>query len=158
MRASLASIPRQVAWTVAKAAERIEAADAEKGVDAARRAVRLDPGNFDAQLALARGLIRTRRRGGRPAGRTAAPSDLRPGDPDAREAMADALWLAERESAAFDELRRLAAELSGPDRERVLAKARSLYRERAGWLGRRAGCVASGSSTFALRRGWLRVR
>ncbi|MEP7041028.1 MAG: tetratricopeptide repeat protein, partial [Chloroflexota bacterium] len=34
--------PRQVAWTVAEAAERIEAADAAKGVDAARRAVRLD--------------------------------------------------------------------------------------------------------------------
>ena len=49
--------PRQVAWTVAEAAERIEAAEAGKGVEAARRAVRLDPGNFDAQLALARGLI-----------------------------------------------------------------------------------------------------
>jgi hypothetical protein len=41
-----------VAWTVAEATERIEAAEAEKGVEAARRAVRLDPANFDAQLAL----------------------------------------------------------------------------------------------------------
>jgi tetratricopeptide (TPR) repeat protein len=146
--------PRQVAWTVAEAAERIEAADPEKGVEAARRAVRLDPGNFDAQLALARGLIRT----GDPAALPAATraSDLRPGDASAREAAADALWLAGREPAAFDELTRLALELTGRDRERVLAKARSLYRQRAGWLGR---WLASSPSVFAfaLRRGWLRV-
>jgi tetratricopeptide (TPR) repeat protein len=146
--------PRQVAWTVAEAAERIEAADPEKGVEAARRAVRLDPGNFDAQLALARGLIRT----GDPAALPAATraSDLRPGDASAREAAADALWLAGREPAAFDELTRLALELTGRDRERVLAKARSLYRQRAGWLGR---SLASSPSVFAfaLRRGWLRV-
>ena len=146
--------PRQVAWTVAEAAERIEAADPEKGVEAARRAVRLDPGNFDAQLALARGLIRT----GDPAALPAATraSDLRPGDAGAREAVADALWLAGREAAAFDELTRLALELTGGDRVRILAKARPLYRQRAGWLGRRLASAPS-LFAFALRRGWLRV-
>lgn len=146
--------PRQVAWTVAEAAERIEAAEAEKGVEAARRAVRLDPGSFDAQLALARGLVRT----GDPAALPAATraSSLRPGDVEAREAMGDALWLAAREAAAFDQFVGLAAELSRSDRARVLAKARSLYRQRAGWLGR---WLASSPSVFAfaLRRGWLRV-
>jgi len=148
--------PRQVAWTVAEAAERIEAADAGKGVEAARRAVRLDPSSFDAQLALARGLIHL---GDAAAALPAATraSELRPGDAAAREALADALWLAGREPAAFDEFGALAAELSGHDRERVLAKARSLYRQRAGWLGR---LVASSGWTFAiaLGRGWLRVR
>ncbi|MEO7869884.1 MAG: tetratricopeptide repeat protein, partial [Candidatus Limnocylindria bacterium] len=50
--------PRQVAWTVAEAAERLGASDPDGGVKAARQAVRLDPTNADAQLALARGLIR----------------------------------------------------------------------------------------------------
>lgn len=146
--------PRQVAWTVAEAAERIEAAEVGKGVEAARRAVRLDPGSFDAQLALVRGLVRT----GDPAALSAAmrASSLRPGDVEAREAMGDALWLAAREAAAFDQFVGLAAELSRRDRERVLAKARSLYQQRAGWLGR---WLASSPSVFAfaLRRGWLRV-
>ena len=147
--------PRQVAWTVAEAAERIEAADPEKGIEAARRAVRLDPGNFDAQLALARGLIRT----GDPAALSAATraSDLRPGDPGAHEARADALWLAAQEAAAFDEFSALADELSGRDRDRVLAKARALYRQRAGWFGRRLASVPS-LFAFALRRAWLRIR
>ena len=148
--------PGQVAWTLAEAAERIEAADAEKGVEAARRAVRLDPGSFDAQLALARGLIHL---GDAAAALPAATraSHLRPEDATAREALADALWLAGRESVAFDQFSALAAELSGRDRERVLAKARSLYRQRAGWLGR-LFASARGSFAFALRRGWLRVR
>jgi tetratricopeptide (TPR) repeat protein len=147
--------PAQVAWTVAEAAERIEAADAQKGVEAARRAVRLDAGNFEAQLALARGLIHL----GDVAALAAATraSALRPGDPSAREATADALWLASRESAAFDEFAGLASELTGRDRARVIAKARSLYRQRAGWLGR---LVAASPPVFdfALRRGWLGVR
>jgi tetratricopeptide (TPR) repeat protein len=147
--------PRQVAWTVGEAAERIEAADPEKGVDAARRAVRLDPRSFDAQLALARGLIRTGDRAALAAAMRA--SALRPGDPAAREATADALWLAERHPAAFDELRGLAGELSGSDRARVVAKARSLYQERAGWLGRRIASVQA-AFEFAFGRGWLRVR
>lgn len=148
--------PRQVAWTVAEAAERIEAAEAEKGVEAARRAVRLDPGSFDARLALARGLIHL---GDAAAALPAATraSDLRPGDAGAREALADALWLAAREPAAFDEFRALADELSGRDRERILAKAMSLYRQRAGWLGRLLA-LSTGVFAFALRRGWLRVR
>lgn len=146
--------PRQVAWTVAEAAERIEAADPEKGVEAARRAVRLDPGNFDAQLALARGLIRTGDPAALPAATRAA--SLRPGDADAREVLGDALWLAAHEAEAFDQFLGLAAELSGSDRKRVLAKARSLYRQRAGWLGRWVASLPS-VFAFALRRGWLRV-
>jgi tetratricopeptide (TPR) repeat protein len=148
--------PRQVAWTVAEAAERIEAAEAGKGVEAARRAVRLDPGNFDAQLALARGLIHL---GDVAAALPAAAraSDLRPEDATAREALADALWLSAREAAAFDEFRALANELAGRDRQRVLVKARSLYRQRAGWLGRFL-VSAPFIFAFALRRGWLRVR
>jgi len=148
--------PRQVAWTVAEAAERIEAADAGKGVEAARRAVRLDSSSFDAQLALARGLIHL---GDAAAALPAATraSELRPGDASAREALADALWLAGRQPGAFDEFRALAAELSGRDRERVLAKARSLYRQQAGWL-RRLVASSEWSFDFALQRGWLRVR
>ena len=118
--------------------------------------MRLDPANFAAQLALARGLIHL---GDAAAALPAATRafELLPGDAAAREALADALWLAGREPAAFDEFRVLADELAGDDRERVLAKARSLYRQRAGWLGR---LLASSdwSFAFALRRGWLRVR
>ncbi len=147
--------PAQVAWTVAEAAERIEASEAEKGVEAARRAVRLDPGSFEAQLALARGLIHT----GDPAALSAATraSDLRPGDASAREAMSDAQWLAGRRRAAFDGFGELARELSGSDQQRVQAKARSLYRERAGWLG---SLLASWEWLFgfALGRGWLWIR
>ncbi|MGZ6372235.1 MAG: tetratricopeptide repeat protein [Candidatus Limnocylindria bacterium] len=148
--------PGQVAWTVAEAAERIEAADAAKGVEAARRAVRLDPANFDAQLSLARGLIHV---GDAAAALPAASraSALRPGDPAAREATADALWLAGRPPAAFDEFVGLASELTGRDRDRIVAKARSLYRQRAGWLGRLVAASAA-VFAFALRRGWLRVR
>ncbi len=147
--------PRQVAWTVAEAAERIEAAETEKGVEAARRAVRLDPGNFDAQLALARGLIRL----GEPAGALQAArraAALRPGAIEGRETVADALWLADREAAAFDEFRALVVDLSGPDRERVLGKARTLYRHHAGWLGRLAA-AAPWLFAIGLRRGWMSV-
>jgi tetratricopeptide (TPR) repeat protein len=147
--------PRQVAWTVAEAAERIEGSDAAKGVEAARRAVRLEPGNFDAQLALARGLIHVGDAAGAlPAAKRAA--DLRPGDAAGREAMADALWLAAHESNAFHEFRALADELEGNDRQRVLAKARTLYRGQAGWLGRRIASLPT-LFAFALRRGWLSV-
>ena len=146
--------PRQVAWTVAEAAERIEAADPKKGIEAARRAVRLERGSFDAQLALARGLVRI----GDPAALPAAlrASELRPGDATAREVVGDALWLAGRQAAAFDEFTRLTNELSGRDRERVLAKARALYRERAGWVGRLIASIPV-IFAFALRRGWLRI-
>lgn len=147
--------PRQVAWTLAEAAERLDAADAFNAVEAARRAVRLEPGNFDAQLALARGLIRL----GDVTGAVQAAhraADLRPGDPAGRETMADALWLGEQDAAAFAEFRSLAASLLGPDRQRLLGKAANVYREHAGWLGRR---VADAPWAFALglRRGWIRV-
>jgi len=148
--------PRQVAWTVAEAAERIEAAETGKGVEAARRAVRLEPNNFDAQLALARGLIRLGdAHGALQAARRAG--DLRPGDAAAREATADALWLGEHDADAFEAFRALAAELSHPDRERLLGKARTLYRQHAGWFG---GLLASSPWLFAIamRRGWLTVR
>lgn len=147
--------PRQVAWTVAEAAERIEGADAAKGVEAARRAVRLEPQNYDAQLALARGLIRLGDAAGAlPAAKRA--SDLRPGDLAGRETLADALWLAGREADAFHEFRALAHQFSGDDVARVLAKARTLYRAQAGWPGR---FIASLPALFAVgfRRGWLSV-
>jgi tetratricopeptide (TPR) repeat protein len=148
--------PRQVAWTLAEAAERIEGPDAAKGVDAARRAVRLEPGNFDAQLALARGLIRL----GDVAGALRAAkrvSELRPADRPGRETLADALWLAGHEADAFGEFRALAHEYGGDDCTRVVAKARTLYRSQAGWLGR---LVAALPALFAIafRRGWLEVR
>lgn len=147
--------PRQVAWTVAEAAERIEGSDAAKGVDAARRAVRLDPRSFDAQLALARGLVHLGDvAGALPAAKRA--SDLRPADRAGRETLADALWLAGHEADAFHEFRALAHELSGDDCTRVVAKARTLYRARAGWLGR---LVTRLPALFAVafRRGWLAV-
>jgi len=148
--------PRQVAWTVAEAAERIEGSDAARGVEAARRAVRLEPLNYGAQLALARGLIRVGDAAGAlSAARRAA--ELGPGDAAGRETMADALWLAGREPEAFNEFRALADELQRDGRQRALTKARTLYRGQAGWFGRR---LASFPSLFAmaLRRGWLDVR
>jgi tetratricopeptide (TPR) repeat protein len=146
--------PRQVAWTVAEAAERIEGSDAAKGVDAARRAVRLDPRNFDAQLALARGQIRTGDATALSAAQRA--NDLRPADRAGRETLADALWLAGHEAHAFHEFRVLADELSGDDCTRVVAKARTLYRARASWLGR---LVTQLPALFAVgfRRGWLTI-
>ena len=148
--------PRQIAWTLAEAAERIDASEVEKGIEAARRAVRLDHANHAAQLALARGLIRI----GDPAGALPAAHravELRPQDPTARETLADALWLADRNVIAFDQFAALAEDLTGVERERVLGKARTIYRERTGWLGR---LVASSKGLFAfgLRRGWLSVR
>jgi len=147
--------PRQVAWTLAEAAERLEGADASGGVDAARRAVRLEPGNFDAQLALARGLIHLGDAASAlPAAKRA--TDLRPVDRAGRETLADALWLARREADAFHEFRVLAHELSGADCDRIMAKARTLYRGQAGWMGR---LIAALPAFFpvAFRRGWLSV-
>jgi tetratricopeptide (TPR) repeat protein len=148
--------PRQVAWTLAEAAERLEDADASGGVDAARRAVRLTPYNFEAQLALARGLVR---QGDAREALTAAVRavELRPGDPAARESLADALWLANRPPDAFQLFGELARELGGPGRARVVAKARTLYRERAGLPGRWLAAIPS-LFTFALQRGWVDIR
>lgn len=80
-----------------------------------------------------------------------------PGSLEAREALADAHWLADDDGAAFAEFRSLADELDGAERERVIGKARFLYRQHAGALGR---VLASIGPLFALAfgRGWLSVR
>ena len=68
----------------------------------------------EAQLALAQALTRTGdARGAFQAASLAA--ELLPGDPEAREALADAQWLAGQEAAAFEEFRALANDL---DRQR----------------------------------------
>ena len=134
--------PRQPDWTVAEARERIGAAQASMGVEAARRAVRLDPSNGRAQLALAQALARA--------------VDRLPGHAEAREALADALWLADRDGQAFDEFRALAGEVSGTDRDRVLGKARALYRQRAGYIGKAVAAIRP-LFDLAFDRGWLRV-
>lgn len=147
--------PHQADWTVAEAQERIGAAQPAMGVDAARRAVRLEPANGGAQLALAQALARTGdARGAFQAAHAAV--ELLPGDPAAREALADAQWLAEREAEAFAEFRALAGELEGRDRDRVVRKARTLYRQEAGWAGR---LLASIEPLFelAFTRSWLHV-
>ena len=147
--------PRQSEWTVAEAEERIGAAQAGMGVEAARRAVRLEPGNGRAQLALAQALARTGDARGAWQAATRA-VDLLPGDPDAREALADARWLAGEEASALDDFRALASERSGRDAERVVEKARTLYRSRAGAVGRLVAAVPP-LFRLALRSGWLRL-
>lgn len=147
--------PRQTTWTVAEAEERLGAAQAGLGVDAARRAVRLAPRNARAQLALSQALARTGDARGAFQAATLA-TELLPGDPTAREALADAHWLADQDAAAFDEFRALAAELAGPDRDRVLAKARLLWRQHAGWAGRLVGAIGPLFRT-AFTSGWLRI-
>jgi Flp pilus assembly protein TadD len=147
--------PRQQAWMLAEASERLEAADDAGAVEAARRAVRLDPGDAAAQLALARGLTRA----GDPAGALQAATiaaELRPGDAAAREVLADARWLAGDEAGAFGELRALALELPEPGRERAVAKARAIYATRARGLGRLLLAVPP-LFRMALERGWVRV-
>ena len=147
--------PRQADWTVAEARERIGAAQASMGVEAARRAVRLDPSNGPAQLALAQALART----GEARGALRAASravDLLPDDLAAVEALADALWLADRDAQAFEQFRALAIRVAGADRQRVLGKARALYRHRAGLIGRALAAIRP-LFELSFRRGWLRV-
>jgi Flp pilus assembly protein TadD len=147
--------PGEGTWTVAEARERIDAAQPGLGVEAARRAVRLDPTSGSAQLALAQALVRSGDgRGAVGAARRAA--ELLPGDRAAREALADASWLADDDAAAFAEFRTLADELDGPDRDRVRAKARSLYRQHAGLLGRLVAGIGP-AFDLAFGRGWLSV-
>ncbi|MGI8659208.1 MAG: tetratricopeptide repeat protein [Candidatus Limnocylindria bacterium] len=147
--------PRQARWTVAEAKERLGAAQPAMGVEAARRAVTLDPTNGQAQLALSQALVRTGdARGAFQAARQAAA--LLPDDPFAREALADAQWLADDAAAAFAAFRALSGELDGADAARVTAKARALYRQRAGWAGRLLA-AAGPVFRFALGRGWLRI-
>lgn len=147
--------PRETTWTVAEAEERLGAAQPRMGVEAARRAVRLAPRNGRAQLALSQALARTGDvRGALGAARAAM--ELLPGDATAREALADATWLADDDADAFAEFRTLATELQGADRDRVLRKARTLYRQHAGVGGRLLAAIGP-AFAFALGRGWLRV-
>jgi hypothetical protein len=83
-------------------------------------------------------------------------TELLPGDPAAREALADAHWLAGDDAAAFGEFRALAAELGGTAADRVMRKARILYRQHAGWIGRLMTAVPA-LFGLALRRGWIDV-
>ena len=147
--------PRQPDWTVAEARERIDADQPAMGVDAARRAVRLDPTDGRAQLALAQALTRS----GDPRGALQAAAravELLRADRASREALADALWLADRDADAFAEFQALATELSGAHRERVTAKARTLYRQNAGAAGRLLATIRP-AFEIAFRRGWLRI-
>lgn len=147
--------PRQTAWTVAEAEERLGADQPGMGVEAARRAVRLAPNNGRAQLALAQALARTGDARGAFQAATRA-TDLLPNDPEAREALADAHWLANEDAAAFSEYRALSAELGAPARERVLRKARMLYRQHAGPGGRLVAAIGP-LFRFAFERGWVSV-
>jgi len=145
--------PREATWTLAEARERLGAAQPAMGVEAARRAVQLDPRNGQAQLALAQALTRTGdARGAFQAASLAA--ELLPGDPEAREALADAQWLIGQEAAAFEEFRALANEVRGADRDRVVSKARTLYRRRAGFLGRLVSGIGP-LFELAFGNGWL---
>ncbi len=147
--------PRQSDWIVSEARERIGASQASMGADAARQAVRLDPANGRAQLALAQALARTGDARGalQAAGRA---MELLRGDAAAHEALADALWLADRDAEAFDEFRRVAEVVDGADLARVLEKSRTLYRQHAGFVG---GAAAAVPALFraAFRRGWLGI-
>ncbi|MEO8509958.1 MAG: tetratricopeptide repeat protein [Chloroflexota bacterium] len=147
--------PRQGEWTLAEAEQRLGAAQPGMSVDAAQRAVRLDPRSGHAQLTLSQALARTG--DGQGALRSAgAALRLLGGHPDAREALADARWLTSEDAAAFDDYRALASELHDEPRRRVTTKARTLYRQRAGWLGR--ALVAIGPLwDLAFRNGWLHV-
>jgi tetratricopeptide (TPR) repeat protein len=147
--------PRQGDWTVAEARQRLDAAQPEMSVDAARRAVRLDGDDFAAQLALARGLVRTGdARGALDAALRAA--RLHPGDPEAREALADARWLAGDARAALGAFAALAGDLPRNERGRVLRKALVLYRQRATGAGRILAALPP-FFAFALRHGWVQV-
>jgi tetratricopeptide (TPR) repeat protein len=147
--------PRQTAWTVAEAQERLGASQPAMGVEAAQRAVRIEPRNGSAQLALSQALARTGDASGAFQAAGAA-MRLLAGLPEAREALADARWLSNDDATAFDEFRSLANELTGANRDRVVTKARTLYRQHAGWPGR---LVAGLGPLFSLafRRGWLHV-
>lgn len=148
--------PAQSQWTLAEAQERLAGAQPGMGVEAANRAVRLEPRNGRAQLTLSQALARTGDARGALKAAVAA-MRLLGGSAEAREALADAEWLSDQDEAAFTEFRALSHELEGPDRDRVVSKARTLYRQRAGWSGR---LMASAAPLFSLafRLGWISVR
>jgi Flp pilus assembly protein TadD len=147
--------PRETTWTVAEAEERLGAAQPGVGVDAARRAVRLAPENGRAQLALAQALARTGDARGA-LGAAIRATELLPGDPSAREALADAHWLADHDREAWVEFATLARELDGPERDRIVEKARTLYRQHAGALGRLLAAIPP-AFRLAYVRGWLGI-
>jgi predicted Zn-dependent protease len=147
--------PRQTTWTLAEAQERLGAAQPAMGVEAARRAVRLEPRNGRAQLALSQALARTGdARGAFQA--AGAATRLLGGLAEAREALADARWLGNDDTVAFDEFRSLANELRGAQRDRIITKARTLYRQHAGLGGRLIAGIRPLFS-LAFRSGWISV-
>lgn len=147
--------PGQTTWTLAEAQERLGASQPAMGLEAARRAVRLEPRNGRAQLALSQALARTGdARGAFQA--AGAATRLLGGLPEAREALADARWLGNDDATAFDEFRSLADEMRGVDADRIIAKARTLYRQHAGWAGRLVAGIGP-LFAFAFRRGLVRV-
>ena len=75
---------------------------------------------------------------------------------EAREALADARWLGNDDAAAFDEFRTLANELGGAERDRIITKARTLYRQHAGLGGRLIAGIRP-LFAFAFRSGWISV-
>lgn len=147
--------PRQADWTLAEAQERLGAAQPGMGAEAARRAVRLDPRNGRAQLALSQALARTGDAAGALQAAGAA-TRLLGSLADAREALADAQWLSDRDAAAFADFRALARELDGNARRRVTHKARTLYRQHAGLFGRFLVAVPP-LFEVAFRSGWISV-
>ncbi len=147
--------PLETTWTVAEARERMGAAQPTMGVEAAQRAVKIDPDNGEAQLVLAQALVHT----GDVRGAFQAAARARvllPDSPAASEVLADAHWLADDGPTAFDEFRALADMLQGRDRSRVVAKARSLYRQRTGWFGRLVASIGPAFDIGFSRR-WLRI-
>ena len=147
--------PRQTDWTVAEARERLGASQPGMGTEAAQRALRLDPQNGAAQLALAQGLTRLGQAGpAHDAARRAVA--MLPGNAEAEETLADAQWLSGEVGAALDGYRQLASRLDGQGRDEVLRKARTLVRQRSSRLGQ---LLASLPWLFdiALRNGWLSV-
>lgn len=147
--------PRQTDWTVAEARERLGASQPGMGTEAAQRALRLDPQNGAAQLALAQGLTRLGQAGpAHDAARRAVA--MLPGNAQAEETLADAQWLSGEVGAALDGYRQLASRLDGQGRDEVLRKARTLVRQRSSRLGQ---LLASLPWLFdiALRNGWLSV-
>ena len=149
--------PRQTEWVAAEARERANAEQPETAILAARRALRLDPENAGAQLALARALVAL---GDRREALDAAvrAAELLPGDPQVEEVVGDAHRLAGEYRLAFGHYRGLSvnALAQGAQRERVVDKARELYRRHGGSL---RGLVAGSPALFRwlFTRGWLSV-
>lgn len=147
--------PRQSEWIRAESVERLASADADAAVTAARAALRLDPTDAVAQMTLTRGLLRVGQ--ALPALEAAERAmALAPDDPRAREAQADARWLAGDEPGALAGYAALAREGDGVIRDEAVEKARRLYRSRAGVIGRLLTAVRPLFAVL-LRAGRLRL-